>query len=52
MHYLTIAYDNRGRLVRKTLPDSYAARRFYARMFKAGRKLTVVYREQAHHQAG
>jgi hypothetical protein len=35
---------------RKTLPDSYAARQFYSRMFKAGKNPAVVYKEKS--QAG
>jgi hypothetical protein len=42
---LTIEYDSRGKRVQKTLPNSYAARAFYARMFKAGRKPAVVYKQ-------
>ena len=39
---VTIEYDSRGQRVRKTLPDSIAARRFYAAKFKAGRNPAVV----------
>jgi hypothetical protein len=42
---VTISYDCRGKRVEKTLPNSYEARAFYARMFKAGRKPAVVYKQ-------
>ncbi len=34
---VTVQYDRRGKRVRKTFADAYAARRFYAAKFKAGR---------------
>jgi hypothetical protein len=37
--------DCRGKCVQKTLPNSFKARAFYARMFKAGRKPAVVYKQ-------
>jgi hypothetical protein len=42
---VTVGYDSRGKRVQKTLPDSYTARAFYTRMFKAGRKPAVVYKQ-------
>ena len=42
---VTVEYDSRGKRVQKTLPDSYAARAFYVRMYKAGRKPAVVYKQ-------
>lgn len=39
---VTVEYDLCGKRVQKTLPDSFKARAFYARMYKAGRKAAVV----------
>jgi hypothetical protein len=44
---VTVEYDSRGKRVQKTLPDSYAARSFYARMFRQGRQPRVVYKQAA-----
>jgi hypothetical protein len=44
---VTIEYDSRNRRVRKTLPDTWKARQFYAAKFKAGKKPAVVYKQQA-----
>lgn len=41
---VTVEYDSRGQRVRKTLPNAYAARRFYAAKLKAGRNPAVVAR--------
>jgi hypothetical protein len=42
---VTVEYDSRGKRVRKTLPDSWTARQFYAAKFKAGRSPAVVYKQ-------
>lgn len=44
---VTIEYDARGKRVTKTLPNSYAARQFYAAKYRAGRNPAVVYKQQA-----
>ena len=49
MPSVMVEYDSRGKRVQKTLADSFAARQFYARMFKTGRNLAVVYKQS---QAG
>jgi len=35
---VVIEYDSRGKRVRKTLPDAWAARRFYARKLREGKR--------------
>jgi hypothetical protein len=42
---VTVEYTSRGKRVRKTLPDSFKARAFYAAKHKAGKKPEVVARE-------
>jgi len=42
---VTIEYDCCGKRVRKTLPDSFKARAFYAAKHKAGKRPEVVARE-------
>jgi hypothetical protein len=45
---VTVEYSNaRGERVRKTLPDSFSARRFYARMLRDGRNPKVVANQPA-----
>lgn len=41
---VTVEYDSRGQRVRKVLPDSWSARRFYAAKLKAGKNPAVVAR--------
>jgi hypothetical protein len=42
---VTIEYTCRGKRVRKTLPDSFKARAFYAAKHRAGKNPEVVARE-------
>ena len=42
---VTVEYDCRGRRVRKTLPNSYEARRFYAAKYRAGKRPAVVQKQ-------
>jgi hypothetical protein len=42
---VVVEYESRGRRVRKELPNTFAARSFYARMFKAGRQPHIVYKQ-------
>lgn len=39
---VTVEYTARGKRVRKTLPDSWAARRFYAVKLNAGKEPKIV----------
>ena len=42
---VTVEYDSRGQRVRKTLPNSFKARSFYAAKLKAGHNPAVVFRQ-------
>lgn len=37
-----VEYDSRGKRVRKSLPDAYTARRFYATKLKAGKRPKLI----------
>jgi hypothetical protein len=39
---VTVEYDSRGRRIRKTLPNAYAARSFYKQKHNAGKRPRVV----------
>lgn len=44
---VTIEFDSRGRRVRKTLPNAFKARQFYAAKYRAGKNPSVAYRQGA-----
>ncbi len=49
---VTIEYDSRDKRVEKTLADSFKARAFYSRLYRAGRSPAVVYKQQAENRYG